>query len=174
LFRGLGRADAEEAVNDAWIKIWDNAHKYVPREGVLAKFWLRSLMRYAVFDKFRDVKNVLKNEESAARVDSDGEFEGDDFHQIADEPWTDMSAPEQTVLGLEKSNCFDGCLSELSEGHRRTLELLFMGGQNESEIAHTTGQTLGTVKSRKHYAVGKMQVCVEHCVDGIKTGVSHG
>jgi len=174
LFHGLGRADGEEAVNDAFMKIWRSADKYVQQENVPAKFWLRSLMRYALLDKFRSIKATHENEQSATHFDESGEFDGDGFEVLADTEWTDMSVPEQNMLGLEKRDCFDGCLSELSAAHRKTLELLLVGGQSEDDIAAATGQSLGTVKSRKHYAVGKMQNCVAHCVDGSKGGANHG
>lgn len=51
----LSHADCEEAVGDAFLKIWNSASKYQDL-GIDPKYWLRTLMRHALLDKLRTLK----------------------------------------------------------------------------------------------------------------------
>ena len=58
------------------------------------------------------------------------------------------------------------CMRALSDAHRDTLQRSLIAGHTESFIAKETAQSLGTMKSRKYYAVKKMQACVSDCLAG--------
>jgi RNA polymerase sigma-70 factor (ECF subfamily) len=166
----LSSADGEEAVNDAFVKIWHSADKYQDL-GLDAKYWLRTLMRHALLDKLRTIKRFAL-EESATKVSSDGEFLADrygDDHALADR----SPAPPDVLEALQENACFNACLAALSGSHRDTLQRCLIASQTEAEIAAETAQSIGTVKSRKHYAVKKMQLCVADCLRGAGTGEVH-
>lgn len=166
----LSRADCEEAVNDAFVKIWHSAGKYQD-VGLEAKYWLRTLMRYALLDKLRAVRR-FQPEQSATQVSSDGEFLEDNFG--APDALADRSPTPPDLLEAHQENaCFDACLAELSNAHRDTLQRCLLAGQTEAEIAVDTAQSIGTVKSRKHYAVKKMQLCILECLLGLKKTPAH-
>jgi len=167
----LSSADSEEAVNDAFVKIWHSAGKYQDF-GLEPKYWLRTLMRHALLDKLRAVKR-FQPEQSATQVSSDGEFLSENFgdeHAFAERTPT----PPDVLEALQESACFDACLAALTDAHRDTLQRCLLGGQTEAEIAAVTAQSIGTVKSRKHYAVKKMQSCVAECLLGTANGSQHG
>lgn len=164
LANSLSRADSDEAVSDAFVKIWNSAASYKDH-GLDAKYWLRSLMRHTLLDKLRKLKRFAP-EQSATRVSEDGAYLDDDY---GTEAATDDFAqtPPNLLEALQDTACFDACLGALSEAHRDTLQRCLLAGQTEAEIAHETAQPLGTVKSRKHTAVKKMQICVSDCVSGV-------
>jgi RNA polymerase sigma-70 factor (ECF subfamily) len=160
----LSRADSEEAVGDAFVKIWHSAANYKDH-GLDAKYWLRTLMRHALLDKLRSLKRFAP-EQSATRISDDGAFLDDDYGN--DVATVDSAqTPPNLLEALQDTACFDACLGALSEAHRDTLQRCLLAGQTEAEIAHETVQPLGTVKSRKHTAVKKMQLCVADCVSGL-------
>lgn len=164
LANSLSRADSDEAVSDAFIKIWNCAANYKDH-GIDVKYWLRSLMRHTLLDKLRSLKRFAP-EQSATRVSDDGAYLDNDY---GTEKGSDDSAqtPPNLLEALQVTACFDGCLEALSDAHRDTLQRCLLAGQTESQIAHETAQPLGTVKSRKHTAVRKMQICVADCVNGV-------
>ena len=160
----LTHADSEEAVGDAFLKIWTSASQYKDY-GIDPKYWLRTLMRYALLDKLRTFKRFAL-EQSATRTDAEGDFSGDDYGEAESSTSASFSTPVDALETKQANACFEACLVALSEAHRHTLQRSLIAGQTESFIAIETGQSLGTVKSRKHYAVKKMQACVSDCLDG--------
>lgn len=166
----LSPADCEEAVSDAFVKIWHSAGKYQDF-GLDAKYWLRTLMRHALLDKLRVVKR-FQLEQSATQLSSDGEFLEENYGNeqgLADH----SAAPPDILDAQQQSACFDACLASLSDVHRDTLQRCLLASQTEAEIAIATAQSIGTVKSRKHYAVKKMQVCIAECLSGATVGLAH-
>lgn len=176
LANSLSYADAEEAASDAFVKIWHSAGKYQDL-GIEPKYWLRTLMRHTLLDKLRSVKRFAP-ELSATQTDESGDFLADDYGEASNTPDDGVMNPIDALESKQADACFDVCLLALSAAHRDTLQRCLLAGQSEATIAVETGQSLGTVKSRKHYAVRKMQVCVLECVNdhrsGSQKGASHG
>ena len=160
----LPQADGEEAVGDAFLKIWSSASKYEDF-GIDPKYWLRTLMRHALLDKLRTLKR-FNLEQSASKTDAEGDFIADDYGDSEGTMSVVFATPVDALETKQANACFDACLQALSDAHRDTLQRSLIAGQAESFIAIETAQTLGTVKSRKHYAVKKMQTCVSDCLAG--------
>ena len=60
--------------------------------------------------------------------------------------------PEDLLIRKEQEVEFMKCLDELAPPHRAVLLLHFIEGFSLEEIAGVTGTSVGTVKSRLHYA----------------------
>ena len=161
----LSHADSEEAVEDAFLKIWTSANKYEDL-GIDPKYWLRTLMRHSLLDKLRTLKRFAL-EQSTSKIDVDGNFISDDYGDIESTTYGGFATPVDALMAKQANACFDACLKALSDAHRDTLQRSLVAGQAELFIATETGQSLGTVKSRKHYAVKKMQTCVTDCLAGV-------
>ena len=166
LASSLSRADCDEVVSDAFVKIWHGAGNY--RDvGVEPKYWLRTVMRRALVDKFRLVQRYAP-EQSATQTDLDGDFLVDDYGESSSEPDQYANTPVVALESKQADACFDDCLFTLSEVQRDTLQRCLLAGQSELVIAVETKQSLGTVKSRKHYAIKKMQLCVRSCLNSAR------
>jgi len=161
----LSHADSEEAVSDAFLKVWASAAKYHDL-GIEPKYWLRTLMRHSLLDKLRTVKR-FSPEQSATKMDAAGDFSVDEYVGIERVASSGFDIPIDALESKQANACFDTCLNALSDVHRDTLQRSLIAGQAESLIAIETAQSLGTVKSRKYYAVKKMQTCVKACLDGV-------
>lgn len=112
----LSHADSEEAVGDAFLKIWSSANKYEDL-GIDPKYWLRTLMRHALLDKLRTLKR-FNLEQSASKTDVDGEFMADDFGSIEGTNFGGFATPVDELETKQANKCFDGCLQALSDAHR--------------------------------------------------------
>jgi RNA polymerase sigma factor (sigma-70 family) len=113
-------------------------------------------------------------ETSSTRFDDAGEFESDAFEASEhdeDDPWVELSAPELARLEGEHQRCVDNCLPKLSGAQREILVMLTYAGQTLGDVAKATGESLGTIKSRQHYALEKMKQCVQRLLQS-KSGAS--
>lgn len=160
----LSHADSEEAVADAFLKIWTSAVKY-ENLGIDPKYWLRTLMRHSLLDKLRTLKR-FNVEQSVSKINAEGDFASDDYGDSESVEPGSFGTPVEALESKQANACFDACLQALSDVHRDTLQRSLIAGQTESVIAIETAQSPGTVKSRKHYAVKKMQACVTECLAG--------
>lgn len=70
------------------------------------------------------------------------------FDEIEPEDLGEIEPPESTI-DLEELHL---CLGTLSPEHRETLVLRYFEDMDYEEIARVMGSTLGTVRSRIHYA----------------------
>jgi len=157
---GLSLADAEEAANDGLLQVWRCAAQSL-ESALPAQYWLRGVMKRSAVNKYRSIKTRLAKEVFSTLGDKEDEFMTDLSEQRTEDIWLDLSAPEATRLAHEHQRCVDTCLPKLSSTHRETLVLLLYAGQTLGEVAHSTRESLGTVKSRQHYALAKMRQCVE-------------
>jgi RNA polymerase sigma-70 factor, ECF subfamily len=122
---------APELADDVAQEIWIRAYHALPRLGDAARFrpWLFRIARDRVFREFRRRKlpvQVLEESHSEMRA---GEAE----------PAFDA---EELQRGLET----------LSPEHREVLVLRYYEDLDYDAIARITGVTLGTIRSRLHYA----------------------
>lgn len=108
---------AEDAIQEAFVKVWRNADKYERARGS-ALGWVATIVRRAAFD-------LRPRERVGEPV------------EIADEQ------PEPGMLdpGLARA------LDALPERHRRALLLMYVHGLTHAEVAAEMGVPLGTAKS---------------------------
>jgi RNA polymerase sigma-70 factor (ECF subfamily) len=128
------RASAEEAVIDVYAQIWKQAARYDLEKGsVLA--WIATLARTRAIDIRRARTRTLERETSVddVRLESLGESGPD---------------PLDATLERERVRLVRGALDRLPREQRRAVEAAFFGGLSHTEIAHSQGQPLGTVKTR--------------------------
>lgn len=117
-YRILGdRALAEDALQEAFVKIWRNAAKYDPARGS-AIGWVVIIVRRAAFD-IRPI-DLIREPTDLAAV----------------QPQSEMIHP-----GLRRA------LDALPEMHRKALLLMYVYGLTHSELAAAMDAPLGTVKS---------------------------
>ena len=81
----------------------------------------------------------------------------DDFAETAG----DELLPAEVLIQAEQQEEFMKVLNELSEVHRSVLLLHFLEEFSLEEIARVTAVSIGTVKSRLHYAKKTMRALLE-------------
>ena len=122
-------ADAEDAVQQAWLQVWKSAGSYDPRRGVVAA-WLLTVARTRALDLYRSL---------ASRRRAEGRDEA--APQVA--PADPAADAAQGQVGARVRRA----LGTLTAEQRRVLEIAYFEGLSQSEVAARIGAPLGTVKS---------------------------
>lgn len=124
-------AATEEVVQDVFLQLWRNAHRYESSRGPLEP-WLFTLARNRALDYRR-----LKGERQRRREDA---FEAQPLRSTAPNP-------EEVVDSQRRAERVRASMRLLPERQRKAIELAFFEGLTHSEIARALSEPLGTVKS---------------------------
>ena len=122
-------ADAEDALQEAWLQVWKSAASYEPRRGTVAG-WLLTVARTRALDRYRSLASRGRAE---SRVDP--------------EPQSKPFEPSFSAALGELGERVRNALAELQPRQREVLEIAYFEGLSQSEIAERLGAPLGTVKS---------------------------
>ncbi|MHB8587318.1 MAG: sigma-70 family RNA polymerase sigma factor [Candidatus Dormibacteraceae bacterium] len=131
---------AEDAVQEAFLNIWNRAGTFDPGRGSL-RGWLLTTVRNRSIDylRGRGAHERQEQELQPALVSSGA-------HQ---DPWHEVS------LSLERDAVREA-MSSLPAEQRQAVELAYFGGYSQREIADLTRVPLGTVKGRMRLALEKL------------------
>ena len=133
-------ARAEDVVQEAFMKIWNNAASFDSRRGSL-RVWLLTAVRNRSIDYLRGraahERRELELQPELAEVGA------------RSDPWRQVS------LSLERSAVIEA-LSSIPAEQRQAVELAFFGGYSHREIADMTRVPLSTVKGRMRLALEKL------------------
>jgi len=130
------RADAEEIVQETFVRLWRHAGAYDPDRGSVATY-IFTIARRLMIDRFR-------------RRPPEG------ADPAPESPTTDEEV-DRILARLE----IRAALAALSENHRQVLELSYYGQLDQSEIAALLGVPVGTVKSRTYYALRSLKAVLD-------------
>jgi len=140
-------AAAEEAMQDAYVKIWSQAASYRPHLGS-PEVWLAALVRNTCLDRLRANKRE-------AQYLAPARTEDDDPPEIAD-----YRTPEALLeAGLQGQHVED-CLGQLQPRQRDLLAAAYVMGQSHAELAGERAVPLGTVKTLIRRAVLLLRDCL--------------
>lgn len=120
---------AEEAVQDAFIRIWHHASEYHSDRGSPLS-WMLTIARYRTLDLMRARKVRQTVGEEA-------------LDTVADERQGPLDA---SLLGADKL-ALETCLDELSQSQRDTILLSYYRGFTHEELSSFLSTPIGTVKS---------------------------
>jgi RNA polymerase sigma-70 factor (ECF subfamily) len=132
----------QDVADDLSQEIWVAIYHGLPSLLDVRKFhpWAFRIARDRVYREFRRRKLAMEP-----------------LHEVAEEALPD--APEATA-GIDTEQ-LQHCLASLSLGHREVLMLRFFEEMDYEEIARVTRSTLGTVRSRLHYAKRALRRALE-------------
>ena len=131
-YRILGEAGAaEEAVQDAYVRVWRRASTFDPSRGGV-RAWLLTIVHHCAIDLLRRRAGAPP---IAAGLDEVAE------RQAAPDAWSDV------VSRLERDRV-RAAVAALPGEQRRAIELAYFDGLTHREIAEQDGVPLGTVKGR--------------------------
>jgi RNA polymerase sigma-70 factor (ECF subfamily) len=133
--------EAEDVVEETFWQAWRKASSYEPSRGAVST-WLLTIGRRRALDRLR-AKSRRKEESTQSGVLAD----------IA----SPASDPLQMIESSERRSNVLTALRDLPDEQREVLELGYFQGLSQSEIADTTGQPLGTVKTRMRLAMQKLR-----------------
>jgi RNA polymerase sigma-70 factor (ECF subfamily) len=134
---------SEEAVQDAFMAVWQDPRRFDPARGSLGP-WIFTLARYKAIDAVRREAAVKRR---TAEVDLELYEAPDDVHN---DVWR--------RLRRERLN---DAISRLPEDQRRALSLAFIQGLTHVEVAEREGIPLGTAKTRIRTALLRLRASLE-------------
>lgn len=141
------RADAEEAVADAFGQAWRQAGEFDPARGSVPA-WLATITRTRALDLVRARGRRARALSRAASESGEG---------FAAPLAAAGDAPDRGVERAETRRLVVRVLAELPDAQRRVIELAYYGGLSQSEIAAELQEPLGTVKTRMRTAMEKLR-----------------
>ena len=133
---------AEDAVQDAFVNIWNKAATFDPKLGS-ARGWMYTILRNRAL-------NMLRSE---AWLDFQGDLEP--LNLAGDE-----EDPEAVVSGLSDADALRRCLEGLPPERRSVLVLAYVHGLTHGELAGKLGVPLGTMKSWIRRSLLSLKECM--------------
>jgi RNA polymerase sigma-70 factor (ECF subfamily) len=140
-YYGLRNADAEDAAQESFIKLFRSAGTY--REGCRFKSWFFKIVMNNIRDKYREMKRIhLADPETLSDIPSDkGHF----------------------TLKTHSDDALEKMLSQLPEKLRETVTLRIYGELDSDSIASVTGVSDRQVRNRLEQAYDLLRkMGVEH------------
>ena len=138
------RAVAEEALQDVMVKIWERADQYVAYRG-RAMAWITAIARYRAID-------LLRRQQAATSIDD-----------APAEALVDITAADfvDSTSSARMRKALNDCFSKLTAEQRRCLELAYVDGYSQDQIAGEISSPLGTVKSWIRRGLASLKRCLD-------------
>ena len=128
--------DAEEAVQDAFTKMYLYADRYRPQEGASFSSWAYTILNRVAYTKYR-AKKIERDERA--------ELSPEQYESLPD-------ARAEFLEDLSVRNEVLAALAKLPETAAKILRLQFIEGKNQEEIAASEQLSIPAVKTRVHRA----------------------
>ncbi len=143
LLRYLGgpfvdRSDAEDLLQDCWLRIHRSRHTYRPSEPVLP--WIFAIARHTRLDGYRRRRRIQSREVAPAGV------------------LAEFSAAAPPDGGMAEVSRL---LAALPESQREVIWMLKVSGMSLEEVARATSSTVGAIKQKAHRAYEKLRKVLE-------------
>jgi len=137
---------AQDAVQDAFVKIYKNARRFQPQPGAGFKSWGYRILVNTCFTAYKKNKG-----EGAFLADLDPELQ---------ELVSDKGAGERREQELNRDEV-ESFLKELSEGLSEPMRLHFIEGKPHAQVAKLMGISEGAVRARVHRAKQELKDLIE-------------
>jgi RNA polymerase sigma-70 factor, ECF subfamily len=130
--------EAEDVLQQSFIKIWNNFNSYDELKGRLYT-WMLNISRNLAIDSTRS-----KHEKIKSKIQNDADFVYERNH-----PFSENTTHE--YIG------FDALLTSLKEEEKELINLVYYQGYTQEEIAKKISIPLGTVKTKIRKAIIKLR-----------------
>jgi RNA polymerase sigma-70 factor (ECF subfamily) len=135
---------AEEIVQETFLKLWHRPETYVPMRGRLVT-WLLGVAHHRSVDRLRRRRLEQRHGTDARLAET-----GVDHHDPLDD-----------VLSTLRGEAVARALATLPAAQRLAVELAYLKGMTQVEIAEHLGEPLGTIKTRLRLAMQKLRGSLE-------------
>jgi RNA polymerase sigma-70 factor, ECF subfamily len=144
--RMVGNAeDAQEVLQDAYVRIWNKAESYDAHQS-RAFTWMVMLLRGLCLDKLRK-RNVRPVDSAAYTPKACGDLSA-------------LVSPGDTFLRVDTLDGLRSAFSVLDEEDQELLQQILFTPATLVELAEAAGQPVGTLKSRVHRAMSKLRTLI--------------
>lgn len=131
LAKSMSRTDAEDLLQETWLRIHKVRHTYRPGEPALP--WFYAIARHIRVDHYRkSIRTTARERELEAM--------------------SKVVSPPPLPFGE-----LEALLAPLSESQREVIAMLKVEGMSLEEVARATSSTVGSVKQKVHRAYKKLR-----------------
>lgn len=131
--QAVSRLDADDLLQETWLRIHKVRHTYRPGEPAIA--WFYAIARHVRIDHYRRTMRTAIRER---------EIDG-------------IAATAELAPAAGSNDDLEALLAPLSSGEREVLEMLKVEGLSLEEAARATSSTVGSVKQKAHRAYRKLR-----------------
>ncbi len=136
------RADADEALQEIYVKIWNNASRFTANN-YSPMSWLILIARNHAIDIIRSRKP--------------GAVDIDDAYDIAD----DKKTPEDEAVNSSEGKRIDNCLSELDQNKAQAVRDAYVEGYSYEELAGRFEVPINTMRTWLRRSLASLKECLE-------------
>ncbi|NEJ69275.1 sigma-70 family RNA polymerase sigma factor [Rhizobium phaseoli] len=136
------RPEAEEAVQEVYISIWQRAGSFQAATGSAAA-WLSAIARNRSIDALRSRKPIADELDSA--------------YDLAD----DAPDPETQTVTKDEGRRIDTCMEELEADRAVAVKRAYVEGLSYQELADQFGVPLNTMRTWLRRSLLKLRECME-------------
>lgn len=151
------RAQAEDLLQDVYVKVWRSLRSYDPQHSQPLT-WLTSIARNHAIDSLRR-RQTQPRLESAATAGPRAEPAADDdpYDGLEDS----AAGPLELLDQATQARAVSRCMQALNAQQRQSVALAFYNGLSHAEVAEQLRQPLGTVKSWVRRGLLALKSCLE-------------
>jgi RNA polymerase sigma-70 factor (ECF subfamily) len=135
------REDADDLLQETWLRVHKVRHTYRPGEPVLA--WFYGIARHIRIDHYRKSVRARAREQTFDEASIPGTLSGE----------SGEAENLQLLLGA------------LPPSQREVIEMLKVAGMSLQEVARATSSTVGSVKQKVHRAYKKLRETMTRQID---------
>ena len=135
------RGDAEDAAQEAFVKVWHNADRYQPGRGSAAG-WIVAIARNMAIDRLRARKAPTR-----------------DLDDMVD--WPIRDRPGGGAATADERRRIDACLGQLPPDRARAVQAAYVEGYSYDELARALDVPLNTVRTWLRRALIALRKCLE-------------
>ncbi len=135
------RQEAEEVLQETYVKVWHNAGRYVQAKASPIS-WLVAIARNQSIDRLRARKPQAADLDEAMERPDDG------------------PSPEARTVASDEQRRLTACLSRLEAPHAEAVRSAFLEGYTYEELATRMDVPLGTMKSWIRRSLLKLKDCL--------------
>lgn len=136
------RTEAEDALQDIYVKIWNRADRFAG-DGTSPMGWLVAVARNHSIDRLR-----------ARRT---GHSDIDKHADIADPG----RSPESEAIAASERSRLDGCIEQLEEAKANSVRAAYLDGYSYQELADRHAVPLNTMRTWLRRSLIKLRECLE-------------
>ncbi|MCV9962479.1 sigma-70 family RNA polymerase sigma factor [Pararhizobium sp. BT-229] len=136
------RAEAEEALQEIYIKVWQRADRYAAGETNPVP-WLSAIARNHAIDQLRARKPVANTIDEA--------------YDLADS----APDPEKSAIIKAEGRKIDNCMAELEADRADAVRKAYVEGLSYQELAELFGTPLNTMRTWLRRSLLKLRECME-------------
>ena len=134
LVQFASRGDADDLLQETWLRIHEVRHTYRAGEPVLP--WFYAIARHIRVDHYRKASRTAAREQRLEQM-----------------PEVAAAVPP----GSGGTSDLEGVLASLPESQREVIEMLKIAGMSLEEVARATSSSVGSVKQKAHRAYERLR-----------------